>query len=90
MKPYIAAAVLVLVTACAGTPFNWEDTAKIKDGMSEPEVVSILGRPYSRTQSGNRSTLVWSYAQGFGGGAKAVAYRFVDGRVVGTTTINKR
>lgn len=83
------AILLLLLTACAGTPFRWEDAAKVQNGMTEAEVIAILGNPYSRSQSGNRSTLVWSFATGFGGGGKAVAYSFVNGRVVGNATVGR-
>ena len=75
--------------ACAGTNFDWKDTEKIKPGMTEAEVVSILGRPYSKTQSGSMTILTWSYATGFGG-AKAVSYRLVDGKVGASTTVNRQ
>ena len=82
-------AVVLWLSACAGTNFDWKDTEKIKPGMTEAEVTSILGRPYSKTQSGNMTILTWSYATGFGG-AKAVSYRLVDGKVAGSTIVNKQ
>lgn len=78
----------LFVAACAGTNFKWEDTERINPGMTEAEVVQILGNPYLRTQSGNMKMLTWSYASAFGG-AKAVSYRFVDGKVVGNTSVNR-
>lgn len=80
---------LQFLAACAGTHFRWEDTERIKPGMSEAEVISVLGEPYSKTQSGQTKILTWSYAAGFGG-AKAVSYRLVDDKVISNTTINKK
>ena len=88
MKCIGTLSAVILLASCAGTPFKWEDVDKIKNGMSEAELVSILGKPYSRTQTGNTVILTWSSATAFGG-AKAVSYRLRDGVVVGVSTINK-
>ena len=74
-----SAIAAVLLAACAGTPFSWEDTARIQNGMTEADVVTILGNPRTRAQSGNVVILTWAF--GTPAGAKAVAYRLVDGRV---------
>ena len=77
--------VFLVLTACAGhsvgTPFNWEDTEKIQIGMTESEVVAILGKPYARNQEGNKAQLIWTHATSFGG-VESVAYRFEDGLVI--------
>lgn len=88
MRKTVLIAFTLLLAACAGTPFRWEDTAKVQNGMTEAEVVGVLGNPYGRSQSGNITVLTWSFATAFGGG-KAVSYRFVDGRVVGVTTVGQ-
>ncbi len=85
----LSVALILALCACAGTNFDWKDTERIKPGMTEAEVTAILGRPYSKTQSGNMTILTWSYATGFGG-AKAVSYRLVNGKVAGSTTVNKQ
>jgi hypothetical protein len=82
------AAITLLLASCAGTPFEWEDTAKVRNGMTEAEVTAILGKPYTRTQSGNIAILTWSYA-GIGSAAKAVSYAFQGGRVTGVTTAGR-
>jgi hypothetical protein len=83
----LSVSLVLALCACAGTNFDWKDTEKIKPGMTEAEVTAILGRPYSKTQSGSMTILTWSYATGFGG-AKAVSYRLVDGKVAGSTILN--
>ncbi len=92
MQMKLVAALVAVASAaagCAGTPFSWEDTAKVKNGMSEAEVVAILGKPYQRIESnGQLVVMTWSFATGFGG-ARAASYRFQDGRVVGSTTLGK-
>ncbi len=81
-------AVMTAVSGCAGTNFRWEDTEKVKQGMTEEEVIAILGKPYSRVQFENRTRLVWTYATLIGG-ARAVAYTFVDGKMVVASMVNK-
>lgn len=88
MRTFVSAILAALLISCAGTPFDWDDTAKIRNGMTEAEVIAILGPPYSRSQSGGAAILTWSY-KGIGSPARAVAYRFHDGRVTGITTIGK-
>lgn len=84
MKRIVMAMLPLMLWAagCAGTPFKWEDTEKVRDGMTEQEVVAILGQPYSRTQSGKTRILTWSYSAAFSE-TRAVSYAFVDGRVTG-------
>src|SRR5688572_17277184 len=79
MKKLIWLVVACILTACAGTPFSWEDTAKIHNGMTEADVVAILGEPRTRAQSGNVVILTWAFGTPAGG--RAVAYRLVNGRV---------
>jgi hypothetical protein len=81
--------IALLAAGCAGTAFRWEDTERVKPGMTEAEVVAILGKPYSRTQSSNgNKILTWSFATAFGG-ARAVSYRFVDDKLAAGTTLGR-
>jgi outer membrane protein assembly factor BamE (lipoprotein component of BamABCDE complex) len=67
MKNIIVGAVLLLIVACAGTPFKWDDARRVQIGMTQAEVKGILGKPYSvATQNGN-VIYVWSHANAFGG-----------------------
>jgi|GEM_PF-5180724 len=71
----------------SGTPFTWEDADKVQNGMTEAEVVGILGQPYSRRESGDDAILVWSYTNSVS--SNAVAYRFTKGRVVSSHRISR-
>ena len=57
---------LFLITSCisTGTEFNSDAIAKLKPGMLEENVVSILGgQAQTRTASSNDSyVLIWSYS----------------------------
>jgi len=88
IKRLVRAFFSSLRVACEGTRFKWEDTEKIKNGMTKSEVIAILGKPYTHTQSGNSSTLIWSYATAFGD-AKAASYSFENDRVVSKITVGK-
>ena len=78
---------LILVACGAGTPFSWKDTAKVKPGMTEAEVIAIMGKPFSRSESGTESTLIWNYASR--DGSKAVAFKFENGRLTGNDTTGR-
>lgn len=69
------------LAACAVTRPQWEDAAKVRNGMSEAEVMTILGTPFERAQSGNIATLTWNVDISFGG-TRTVAFRLLNGRVV--------
>ena len=72
---------IAIIAACAETRFNWEDPDLIHPGMTEAEVIAIIGEPYSRKSEGEKTRLTWSYATG-GGFANAVSHLFEDGVVV--------
>lgn len=85
----VGAAILCIALAgCAGTQFEWENADKVHDGMTEGQIIALLGKPYSRAVNGRVTLLTYSYASSFGG-AKAVSYRLLDGRVVGQATVGK-
>jgi hypothetical protein len=46
-----------------------------------------MGKPFSRSESGTESTLIWNYASR--DGSKAVALKFKNGRLVGNGTTDR-
>jgi outer membrane protein assembly factor BamE (lipoprotein component of BamABCDE complex) len=77
----IAAGALTLSLAgCAGTAFDWSSARQIKTGMTEQDVIAIMGDPYLVKSQNGAITWVWSYAEAFSG-SKAVSVVFVDGKV---------
>lgn len=76
--PFIGAALLL--SACAGTPFDWSSARQIKTGMTEQQVSAIMGPPYLVKSQRNGVTWVWSYADAFSG-TKTVSVVFQDGKV---------
>ena len=71
----------------SGTPFSWADADKVENGMTEADVVAILGKPFSRRESGGDAILIWSYT--VGEASSAVAYRFLNGRVISNHRIRR-
>ena len=73
----IALAVVLLVTACSKV--TQQNFAKVLDGMSEQEVLAILGSP---TESSSTSVLGISGTSSKWAGSDAViTIRFVNGKV---------
>ncbi len=85
-----ALGLLLLLAGCAGTPFRWQDVDRVHDGMTEREVVAILGPPDSRSQHGNRLALGWAHVNPITTRIRSVGFALVDGRVAGATTSGRR
>lgn len=73
--------VVALLAGCAGTNFTYDQARKVQVGMTEAEVVQVMGRPYSVVSRPDGQMWVWSRANAFGS-AKAVSFRLKDGKVV--------
>lgn len=74
MKNLILAVVVAAgLVGCAGTNFNWNNARQIKEGMSEQQVLSLLGKPNMTTSTPNGLIYVWSFANGFTGTARSVS-----------------
>lgn len=76
----LLAALMFLVAGCAGTQFEWATARQIKAGMTENEVIALMGPPYLVKSQGGTITWVWSYADAFSG-SKSVSVVFKDGKV---------
>jgi len=78
MKRTLLALVAVLVLA-ACSKVNQENFLKIQEGMSEQEVISLLGRP---TESNSVNVLgVSGTASRWVSGDTVISVRFVNGKV---------
>nr|DAS44423.1 MAG TPA: SmpA / OmlA family [Bacteriophage sp.] len=88
MKNLILAAVVAAgLAGCAGTNFNWNNARQIKEGMSEQQVLTLLGKPNMTTSTPNGLIYVWSFANGFTGTARSVSVIMKDGVVVSAPSI---
>jgi hypothetical protein len=73
----IALAMALLIAACSKV--SQENFSKIQDGMSEQEVIAILGSP---TESNSMSVLgVTGTSSRWVSGDSVIAVRFVGGKV---------
>ena len=87
MRTIIAIALLAAVlSGCAGTQFSYDKARTVEVGMSEYEVLHIMGRPYSVVTRGDEQMWVWSHATAWGG-ARAVSFKMKDGKVIETPSI---
>ena len=85
-KLFLYALFLLTLTACAGTPFDWDNARKIQPGMSVSEVTELLGPPFMATSNSLGLIYTWSYATAFGG-SKAISIAFKDGKVISSPQV---
>lgn len=83
------AAILGGLAGCAGNSFDWSTVRQIKPGMSETEVVQLLGPPALVKSAGGTVTWSWSYANLMTGNVRAVSVQFKDGVVIATPDVPK-
>lgn len=69
-----------VLTACAGTPFDWDDARKIDVGMTEQQVTALMGKPYLVKSQNGQLIWVWTYVDTFMG-TRTVSVIFKDGVV---------
>lgn len=81
MKTIAAALFALVLAACAGTPFKWDNARQLREGMSEQEVTELMGRPYMVTANANGNVWIWSHSTAFGG-AQSLSVIFKDGKAV--------
>lgn len=85
-KAASAVIVAVVLSSCAGSSFNWDQARSIKTGMTEAQLVDVMGKPYMVTARGDSQIWVYSHANAFAG-AKSVSFILKDGRVVETPVV---
>lgn len=87
MKLSIVAVSLALLMGCAGTNFSYDKARQVKVGMTEAELVALMGRPYSVMSRDGSQLWVWSHANGFSGSSRAISFELRDGRVASVPDI---
>ena len=81
MKPLIFLMAALLLSACAGTAFKWDDVQRVEVGMTQQEVISMIGKPNLVMAQGDSTILAWSHATAFGS-VRSVSIAFgKDGKV---------
>lgn len=91
MKKFIAMLAVLVLTACAGSgSINWNDARKIKVGMTEKEVIEVMGSPYQAQVVGNDGVYRWVWVDVNlmrGGGAQKMSAELKNGVVVNVPVI---
>lgn len=80
-KTIITGMLALAIAGCAGTNFSYDNARRIKIGMTEAEVIQIMGQPYSVVSTADGQSWIWSHANGFSGSSRTISFRLVDGRV---------
>lgn len=75
------------LVGCAGTRFSFDAARKVTPGMTEAEVVNLMGKPYSVVARPDQQIWVWSQANGMTGSHQSVSIGFRDGKVITVPTI---
>lgn len=86
MRMALIGALLLVAAGCAGTPFKFENARKVQIGMTEAEVVSLMGRPYMVSSRSGEQLWVWSHANAFAQ-AKSVSIVMKEGKVIAVPDI---
>lgn len=83
MKRLVAYAFFAwLLAGCAGSgAFRWADARQIKEGMSEAEIIRLIGPPYMVTSTADGQRWLWVHANGFTGGAQSLSIPMKNGKV---------
>ena len=80
MKKLIAFLILSL-TACAGTPFKWDDVRQIQPGMTPDEVTKLIGPPTTVSVTGDMTIYAWAHVNMLSSSTKSLSVIFRDGKV---------
>lgn len=79
----IAILACAALSACAGSgTIKWDHARQVKAGMTQQEVVGLMGKPYSVASNPDGSVkLIWVNATAWGGASSAVM-TFKDGKAI--------
>lgn len=87
MKKILVVALIGLLTACAGNNFNWDSARQIKEGMSEAEMLTLMGNPNAVKSDANGLIYVWTHVNGLTGSVKTVSAVVKDGKVTSAPVV---
>ncbi|MBI1891724.1 MAG: hypothetical protein HYS18_13820 [Burkholderiales bacterium] len=78
---FIAVLAAVVLSACAGSgKIDWNGARQLKAGMTEKEVLTLMGTPYSvRTSGPSTKLLVWVHVNGMTGMHQSLALPIENG-----------
>lgn len=80
-KIFVSAVLVAALTGCAGTNFDFSKARQVQVGMTEAQVTSLMGPPYSVVSKEGTQIWIWSQANGFTGSSKSISFIMRNGKV---------
>ncbi|WP_444901479.1 hypothetical protein ACJJIG_18605 [Microbulbifer sp. SSSA007] len=80
-KIIISFALMIVLTGCAGTKFEFQKARQIEVGMTEAQLTEMMGSPYSVTARGEDQIWVWVEVNPITMASKSVSFILRDGKV---------
>lgn len=88
----IAVAIGLAACAAAGSSFDWQKAKMVTVGMTEAEVVELMGKPTSVMTRGDTDTWGWVYASSSvltGISRRNVSFQMKSGKVVAVPNLSQ-
>ncbi|WP_315400231.1 hypothetical protein [Neisseria sicca] len=80
-KLFLAALVSVTLAGCFGNNFSWTNARQIRQGMSEREVIALMGKPIRIQPSPIGLVYIWGHLNAVTGSVKTTSVIVNDGVV---------
>jgi outer membrane protein assembly factor BamE (lipoprotein component of BamABCDE complex) len=84
MKATMIAAALcgLLLAGCGyGSNFEFDRARQVKVGMTEAELTTLMGKPFSVTSRGDTQVWVWTYFNAMTGASQTITFGMKEGTV---------
>ena len=81
------ALISLALVGCAGTNFEWNKVRDLRVGMSEAEVITLLGSPTAVRSSAEGVTWAWANVNLFTAETRTVSVVFREGKVASVPQI---
>ena len=72
-KLFLAALVSVTLAGCFGNNFSWTNARQIRQGMSEREVIALMGKPTRIQPSPIGLVYIWGHLNAVTGSVKTTS-----------------
>jgi len=84
-----AIALLLMLAGCAsaGRSFEWDTARQVKVGMTEAELIAVMGKPNVVNSHGESQTWVWVYVHSLTG-SRRVSFGLKDGKVASVPNLS--
>ena len=73
--------------ASAGRSFEWDTARQVKVGMTEAELIAVMGKPNVVNSHGESQTWVWVYVHSLTG-SRRVSFGLKDGKVASVPNLS--